>query len=70
MRTIALEEHYATARFLRGPGAWLASRPGIVEPISDLGDCRIAAMDDCSLKGSVRALLTNPPGQRVGRGSG
>src|SRR5689334_23580307 len=41
----SLEEHYATTEFLRGPGTWLASRPGIVEPASDLGDGRIAAID-------------------------
>jgi hypothetical protein len=56
MRTIALEEHYATAEFLRGPGAWLASRPGIVEPISDLGDGRIAAMDDAGIDLAVLSL--------------
>ncbi len=56
MRTIALEEHYATAGFLRGPGAWLASRPGIVEPISDLGDGRIAAMDDAGIDLAVLSL--------------
>jgi uncharacterized protein len=56
MRTIALEEHYATAGFLRGPGAWLASRPGIVEPISDLGDGRIASMDDAGIDLAVLSL--------------
>jgi predicted TIM-barrel fold metal-dependent hydrolase len=56
MRTIALEEHYATAGFLRGPGAWLASRPGIVEPISDLGDGRIAAMDGAGIDLAVLSL--------------
>ncbi len=38
MRTIALEEHYATAGFMAGPGSWLRSRPGIVEPICDLSE--------------------------------
>jgi predicted TIM-barrel fold metal-dependent hydrolase len=56
MRTIALEEHYATAAFLRGPGRWLASRVGIVEPISDLGDDRIAAMDDGGVDLAVLSL--------------
>jgi predicted TIM-barrel fold metal-dependent hydrolase len=56
MRTIALEEHYATTGFLSGPGGWLASRPGIVEPISDLGDGRIAAMDDAGVDLAVLSL--------------
>src|SRR6202453_1489739 len=56
MRTIALEEHYATAGFLRGPGGWLASRSGIVEPISDLGDGRVAAMDEAGIDLAVLSL--------------
>jgi predicted TIM-barrel fold metal-dependent hydrolase len=56
MRTIALEEHYATAGFLRGPGGWLASRSGIIEPISDLGDGRIAAMDEAGIDLAVLSL--------------
>jgi uncharacterized protein len=56
MRTIALEEHYATTEFLSGPGRWLASRTGIVEPISDLGDGRIAAMDDGGVDLAVLSL--------------
>lgn len=56
MRTIALEEHYATTEFLNGPGRWLASRTGLVEPISDLGDGRIAAMDDAGVDVAVLSL--------------
>ncbi|ORA78497.1 amidohydrolase family protein [Mycobacterium malmoense] len=56
MRTIALEEHYATTGFLSGPGAWLASRPGIVEAISDLGEGRIAAMDEAGVDLAVLSL--------------
>ncbi|SPM33214.1 Predicted metal-dependent hydrolase, TIM-barrel fold [Mycobacterium rhizamassiliense] len=56
MRTIALEEHYATAAFLRGPGSWLTTRAGILEPISDLGDGRIAAMDDAGVDLAVLSL--------------
>ena len=56
MRTIALEEHYATTEFLSGPGRWLASRTGIVEPIGDLGDGRIAAMDDAGVDLAVLSL--------------
>lgn len=56
MRTIALEEHYATAAFLRGPGSWLTRRAGVIEPISDLGDGRIAAMDDAGVDLAVLSL--------------
>jgi uncharacterized protein len=56
MRVLALEEHYATTEFLNGPGGWLASRPGIVEPISDLGVGRIAAMDDAGVDLAVLSL--------------
>lgn len=56
MRIIALEEHYATTDFLRGPGSWLASQAGIVEPISDLGDGRIAAMDEAGVDLAVISL--------------
>ncbi len=56
MRTIALEEHYATTEFLNGPGRWLATRAGLVEPIRDLGDGRIAAMDDAGVDVAVLSL--------------
>jgi uncharacterized protein len=56
VRTIALEEHYATAGFLRGPGSWLAARAGVIDPISDLGDGRIAAMDDAGIDLAVLSL--------------
>lgn len=56
MRTIALEEHYATTEFLAGPGRWLASRAGIAKPISDLGDGRIAAMDEAGVDVAVLSL--------------
>jgi predicted TIM-barrel fold metal-dependent hydrolase len=76
MRTIALEEHYATTGFLSGPGGWLASRPGIVEPISDLGDGRIAAMDDAGVDLAVLSLaapgveqLDGPEAVRLARDS-
>lgn len=58
MRTIALEEHYATTAFLRGPGRWLTSRAGVIETISDLGDGRIAAMDDAGVDLAVLSLAT------------
>jgi predicted TIM-barrel fold metal-dependent hydrolase len=76
MRTIALEEHYATTEFLNGPGGWLASRAGIVEPISDLGDGRIAAMDEAGVDLAVLSLaapgveqLDGPEAIRLARNS-
>jgi predicted TIM-barrel fold metal-dependent hydrolase len=56
MRTIALEEHYATKQFIDGPGAWLKARPGIAEPICELGDARIRAMDDAGVDLAVLSL--------------
>ncbi|WP_066917546.1 amidohydrolase family protein [Mycobacterium interjectum] len=74
MRTIALEEHYATTEFLTGPGRWLASRAGIVEPIGDLGDGRIAAMDEAGVDVAVLSLaapgveqLEGPEAERLAR---
>jgi uncharacterized protein len=76
MRTIALEEHYVTTDFLNGPGGWLRSRPGIVEPISDLGEGRIAAMDDGGVDLAVLSLaapgveqLDGPEAVGLARGS-
>lgn len=73
-RTIALEEHYATTDFLRGPGRWLTSRPGIAEPINDLGDGRIAAMDEAAVDLAVLSLaapgveqLDGPEATRLAR---
>ena len=57
MRTIALEEHYATAEFLNGPGSWHRSRPGLAEQLNDLGDGRIAAMDDAGVDLAVLSLV-------------
>lgn len=56
MRTIALEEHFATAGFLRGPGSWLASRAGVIDAIAELGDSRIAAMDEGEVDLAVLSL--------------
>ena len=42
MRTIALEEHYATTKFLNGPGSWHNSRPELAEAI--LGYVRSAGL--------------------------
>lgn len=53
MRTITLEEHYATPAFLKGPGRELEERAktagglaaGLVEDLLDLGPNRLAKMD-------------------------
>ncbi|OBI41999.1 amidohydrolase family protein [Mycobacterium colombiense] len=56
MRVIALEEHYATTEFLEGPGYRHASRPGFAETLSDLGNGRIAAMDEAGVDLAVLSL--------------
>jgi uncharacterized protein len=56
MRTIALEEHYATTEFLNGPGHRLASRPGFAELLSDVGKGRIAAMDEAGVDLAILSL--------------
>jgi hypothetical protein len=43
IKTIALEEHYATTTFMDGPGRWLAFRPKLAEALLDLGEGRITA---------------------------
>ncbi len=74
MRTIALEEHFATPAFLNGPGSRLKTRPDIAEPITDLGAGRIAAMDDAGIDLAVLSLaapgveqLDGPAAIRVAR---
>ncbi len=42
---------------MAGPGSWLRSRPGIVEPICDLGETRIAAMDEADIDVAVLSLV-------------
>jgi uncharacterized protein len=65
MRTITLEEHYATPRFLDGPGRDLKTAPaGVAEPLiaalCDLGEQRVAAMDAAGI--DVQILSINAPG--------
>jgi uncharacterized protein len=68
MRTITLEEHYATAAFLEGPGKKAKERanaPGsplahIVEDLCDLGEKRIANMTAAGI--DVQVLSLTSPG--------
>jgi predicted TIM-barrel fold metal-dependent hydrolase len=68
MRTITLEEHYATEAFLQGPGRKLkdqAERLGgraakLCEQLCDLGDERIAEMDAANI--DLQALSLTSPG--------
>lgn len=67
MRTIALEEHYATKDFLTGPGYRHAARPGFAEKLSDVGKGRIAAMDEAGVDLAVLSLAAPGVEQLDGR---
>ena len=66
MRTITLEEHYATPAFLDGPGRKLkeqASRFGgraaeLFDQLCDLGEKRIAEMDAAGIDMQVLSLTS------------
>lgn len=66
MRTIALEEHFATPAFLAGPGRAMAEQARaagvgqIPEMLADLGAARIAAMDRAGI--DVQVLSLTAPG--------
>lgn len=74
MRTIALEEHYATPAFLDGPGHTLiqqaeaikahpevaAGLTTLLDQLTDLGEGRIAAMDHAGI--DVQVLSLTSPG--------
>lgn len=68
MRTITLEEHYATPEFLNGPGRGIlerATRAGgrmshIIARVRDVSDARIAEMDAAGI--DVQVLSLNSPG--------
>ena len=74
MRTITLEEHYASPAFLDGPGRKLREQAGMVagrsgfgnlaEDLSDLGDKRIAEMDAAGIDVQVLSL-TDPSVQQL-----
>src|ERR1700722_4217002 len=66
LRTITLEEHYATPAFIEGPGRHLkqlarAVQPGmagVVDELCDLGEGRIAAMDAAGIDMQVLSLTS------------
>lgn len=68
MRTIALEEHFATHAFLENPGRRLKDQAerfggraaGLVERLCDLGDKRLAEMDEAGI--DVQVLSLTSPG--------
>ncbi|MDP2644289.1 MAG: amidohydrolase family protein [Desulfobacterales bacterium] len=63
IRTITLEEHFATPAYLEGPGRHLKARPQaakVIEKLCDLGDRRIADMDAAGI--DVQVLSLHSPG--------
>lgn len=72
MRTITLEEHYASPGFLRGPGRDLVAQSKIqgnrignlFEQLCDLGQKRIAAMDAAGIDLQVLSL-TSPGTEQI-----
>ena len=68
MRTIALEEHFATPAFLDGPNRRLKERAqqlggrfaALIAQLVDIGDGRVAAMDAAGV--NVQALSLTAPG--------
>jgi len=59
-RTITLEEHFATPAFMDGPGHHHKKRPNsgeLIEKLCDIGDGRIANMDDAGIDVQVLTLV-------------
>src|SRR5271166_4746132 len=62
MRTIALEEHFATPAFLHGPALALEEHMAakLIDELLDIGDARVAAMDAAGV--DAQALSLTSPG--------
>ena len=68
IKAIALEEHFATPSFIEGPGKWLRGRGSgaparstrQIEQLLDVGEGRIAAMDEAGV--DMQVLSLNSPG--------
>ncbi|TSJ36349.1 amidohydrolase [Mucilaginibacter corticis] len=60
MRTITLEEHFATPLFISGPGQDINKQPEIAEKLLELGEKRIAEMDSAGI--DMQVLSINAPG--------
>jgi predicted TIM-barrel fold metal-dependent hydrolase len=63
IRTITLEEHFATPAFLKGPGARFKERaqaPQLLDQLCDLGERRIGDMDVAGI--DVQILSLTAPG--------
>jgi len=75
MRTITLEEHFATPGFLDGPGKDLTDRAQqfgsravhLLEQLTDIGDKRIAEMDAAGIDMQVLSL-TSPGAEQLEAG--
>jgi uncharacterized protein len=52
---------------VEGPGAWLASCPQWVDPLLDIGDGRVAAMDAAGIDPAVLSLMAPGMEQLEGR---
>ncbi|UOE50963.1 amidohydrolase family protein [Mucilaginibacter sp. SMC90] len=60
MRTITLEEHFATLLFIAGPGQAINKQPEIAAQLLELGEKRIAEMDNAGI--DLQVLSINAPG--------
>jgi len=69
MRVITLEEHFATPLFLDGPGQDLKKAAlkfegramKLIEPLCDIGDKRLAAMDAAGIDFQMLSLTSPGP---------